>query len=503
MATPSQRWCLALSAVLTELNKGYHHELGGWGAGEHTAGWCKNVLAKFWNIHDAASFRQAIDWLWNTGSRTEVLAILNSLGPDPKQDDDKQELARVNRTLLEGRGLLAWDLGRYVAVVGWGKWAGYISEPEAWRLIHGAGTWAQRSFKSWREYGRHYEFGRYWWSGEDDPRVEAIIEKLKTDASSPWIQLDWALPLGPAPEMPKKARIKRTQCRMCGAPKQVPPKTGWVYCDCCGTLADWDFRKACEGGSALPGPAYEAILRQVGPQLEKAKAAANYDACLEIERKIFAAWVEACPKAVPPRAAEPAYRTRYIEYMARANAATDVDAEWQMLAVAVKGATGGIRFEGNPLKPRVRSQAFWSLHGAVKQQLERGAAVYAEAGVYELQPDEAPRELQRSLDWSVFAQGWIPYLEDADVERLLAESGLSGDYDEVPDVHFGTRHCGHCGGELSVVDGARCVVCEACGHRVDVSVAEIKCGQCAGMISLPQGEARGACPFCQSMVVRV
>jgi hypothetical protein len=505
MATPSQRWALALAAVLTELNQGYHHELGGWGKGEHTRGWCTNVLANSWGVKDAASFRAVTNWLWNEGHRAECYEIMRSLGPDASRDDDKIALVRANVGLLEGKSLLAWDMGRFVAVVGWGTWAGYVSEAEAWRMLHGAATWVQRTFKSWREYGRHYEFGRYYWSSEDDPRIDTILKKLNTDPRSPWLELAWTLPLGPTPIVvePPKARIKRTVCASCGAPKQLPPRTGWVYCDCCGTLADWDFRTACSQGSALPGPAYEAIAKRLAPQLEAARATGDAARCLSLQRDLFSAWVDACPKAVPPRASEPTYRAAYVDYMAQAAAATDLDDEWQMLAIAVRGATAGIAFEGDPRKPRVRGAAFWPLYDAVRRQVERGMVVYENAGVLDRHPDGAPADLQQRLTWSVFAQGWLPFLADADAARLLEQTALEGDYVELPDVACGTRHCGGCGGEIQVVPGARCVVCEACGHRVDVGTAEIPCTQCAGTISFPESKDRVACPFCEAMVVRV
>ncbi|MDP2309910.1 MAG: DUF1266 domain-containing protein [Pseudomonadota bacterium] len=536
MATPPQRWALALGAVLTELNQGFHHELGGWGSGEHTAGWCRSALANSWGVTDEASFRATSGWLWAEGHGVEIMNLLANLGPDPRKDDEKAALVRANRALLEGKGLLAWDLGRYVAVVGWGRWAGFVSEPEAWQMIHGAAVRVQRAFKSWREFGRHYEFGRYYWSGQDDARCEAVIAKLTKDPASPWMQLDWKLPLGPTPafeepggeptfvgaaavgavvkpavapgvavaaEPSQPVRIKRTSCHACGAPKQLPPTTGWVYCDRCGTLADWDFRKACEGGSALPGPAYEQILSKLAPALDAARNARDGTKCVKLQRQLFTAWVEACPKSVPPRAAEATYRAAYVEYLASAAVATDLDSEWQVLAMAVKGATQGIQFEGDPRKPRVRSAAFWTLYGAVKRQVERGMRVYAESGVLELHPDEASAELQSRLTWSVFAQGWLPFLAEADGERLLAETGLAGDYDILPSVAHGIRHCGGCGNQIAVVAGATRVVCEACGHRVEVGVAEIPCTQCAGMISLPVGKERVACPFCEAMVVRV
>lgn len=502
MATPPQRWALALGAVLTELNQGYHHELGGWGKGEHTARWCRDVLSKFWGVTDAVSFREVSAWLWNEGHRAEVWAILRGLGADPSKDDDKQTLVRANRELLEKNSLLAWDMGRFVAVVGWGYWAGYVPEHEAWRLLHEAATRVQGSYRSWRSFGKHYEFGRYWWSGEDDARVDAILAKLVEDPGSPWVQLPWALPLGLPPEPPPKPRIKRAVCRSCGAPKQLASRTAWVYCDVCGALTDWDFRKACEVGPPIPGPAYEALLRQVSPSLEAAREARDADHCLALQRRLLGAWVDACPKAVPPRCGDPAYRTAYVEYLASAATATDLDPEWQALAAAVRGATLGIRFEGDPRRPTVGGAAFRPLYDAVKRQVRRGMLVYGEQGVLDMHPDGVPGDFQERLTWSVFAQGWVPMLAPADADGLLAETGLAGDYVEAPAVVTELRDCGGCGAELVMVPGARCVVCEGCGHRVDVGGAEVPCAQCGGKISMPEGKARVSCPFCKATVER-
>ena len=133
---PIRRWGLALGAVLTEMNKAHHNELGGWGPGDHTVGWCRKVLKDFWGVEDRASFEGALRFLWSTGHRTEALAVLAELPEDGSGDSFRASLARRHRKDLEGRGLLAWDLGRFVAVVGWGSWAGYLSEPEAWRYVN-------------------------------------------------------------------------------------------------------------------------------------------------------------------------------------------------------------------------------------------------------------------------------------------------------------------------------------------------------------------------------
>ncbi|GDX79564.1 hypothetical protein LBMAG42_13750 [Deltaproteobacteria bacterium] len=503
-STPAQRWALGLAAVLTELNKGFHHELGGWGAGDHTVGWCRGVLSKSWGVTDRESFDSALRYLWHVGHRTECLQVLANLPANPAEDDHKQAIAREHRTDLEGRGLLAWDLGRFVAVVGWGCWAGYIPESEAWRYLHGAATWAQRRYRSWEDYGRQYELGRIWWSGEEDPRMEPILTKLLTDPQSPWITTPWGWPLGAAPPAPTPRRIKRTQCRGCGAPKQLPPLTGWVYCDHCGALTDWDFRTACSTpGSALPGPAYEAVLAAMRPKIEAARTKRDVAAMREAQIQVFTAWAEACPASLPPRAKQADYREKYVRYMAEAAVFSELDAEWRAAGADIAKLTTGIRFVGNPTKPKVAAEPFWKLTEAVERQVQRGQALHAEHGVVGMHPDGIPAELQSQLTWSVYAQGWVPMLDDANAQKLLDRTGLAGDYDTLPDIATRMHHCGSCKAELQTVPGAKCVVCEACGTRVDVGHDDVSCLQCAFTFAFPMDVARGKCPACDTVVSRV
>jgi hypothetical protein len=35
--------------------------------------------------------------------------------------------------------------------------------------------------------------------------------------------------------------VKKVDCSRCGAPKRLPSKTAYLYCDHCGSLIDYDF----------------------------------------------------------------------------------------------------------------------------------------------------------------------------------------------------------------------------------------------------------------------
>jgi len=298
---------------------------------------------------------------------------------------------------------------------------------------------------------------------------------------------------------PRTAFIKRTNCHTCGAAKTLPPQTAYVYCDYCGSLTDYDFQKACERPMEMPGPAYEQLLRATFAETQHVLATGNKPRHLEIQRQLFGAWVEMCPNSVSPRAKSDAgYRNQLIEYMAQTATINGFDPTYQQYAALVQQRTAAIQWAGMYPRPICAGATFWPLYEAVRDQLRHSFDLLDREGVLALHPDEAPRSLQERMTWSMFCQGWLPTLDENDSERMLAESGLKGEYVKAEPVETAERHCGRCGGERRVLPGAKVVVCEGCGTKLDVGAPEINCGNCGGAYSFPAGEQRVPCPYCRT-----
>ena len=150
------------------------------------------------------------------------------------------------------------------------------------------------------------------------------LRKLLTDPGSPWVTLAWDLPLT-AQAGGQRHLVKKVVCQGCGAPKAIPPKTAYVYCDHCGELCDYDFRIACSRPAALPGPAYENLRAQIAVGLDNAKKKGDRKSYKEVQKRLYEAYVVECPMACPPRVGDAGYRARYVEYFA--STATDNDFE--------------------------------------------------------------------------------------------------------------------------------------------------------------------------------
>lgn len=80
--------------------------------------------------------------------------------------------------------------------------------------------------------------------------------------------------------------IKRAECQRCGAPKKLPTKTAYIYCDYCAALVDYDFRIAnADTNAGITNTVFHRFMAYFGPQLDHYKAYGdreNYGACSEI-----------------------------------------------------------------------------------------------------------------------------------------------------------------------------------------------------------------------------
>jgi DNA-directed RNA polymerase subunit RPC12/RpoP len=270
------------------------------------------------------------------------------------------------------------------------------------------------------------------------------------------------------------ARYKRTVCPTCGAPKERPSATAYVYCDYCGSLADYDFAKACEVPLQRPGPVYETLAAALRPEIDAAMAARDEAACRAVHARLFDAWVAASPSSVPPRAREATYRARYVAYLAEGAVVTAFDATAQALQARVTEATSRLAFYQDGTHVRVHPRVFAPFVDAVFAQLDHAAILHEARGVYAMQPDGASAELQQRIGCSLFAQGWLPMLDESSAIALLERTKLRVEYVDT-DAVAADASCRSCGAPVPLLAGAKRVVCESCGNVLD-AVALMKPG---------------------------
>jgi hypothetical protein len=302
-----------------------------------------------------------------------------------------------------------------------------------------------------------------------------------------------AYPMVAAPTAPQ---IKKATCRTCGALKVQPPKTACMYCDYCGALVDWDYRVAMTtAGSAQPGQELRRLMAQEKEVQARARAAgdrAGYQASLV---RVYTEHMRACPAAYSPRIGDPAFRSAVMTFLVAVDLDTGFDPACLAAEAALEQAIARlVRLPTVP--PRIEPHSFYGLVAAKKASTARSLELMAPH--LDKHPDRPTRELALAIINSSFVQYWLPFLDQPNQEWIIKELDLHGEYVPVTPVATTARHCGGCGGNLAVVQGASRVVCEACGRLNDVARPEIPCANCAGPVSLAADLPRFACPYCKA-----
>lgn len=292
-----------------------------------------------------------------------------------------------------------------------------------------------------------------------------------------------------------------SRCPSCGAAKSRPSATAYVYCDFCGSLSDYDFKKACEQPKDLPGPVYEKLAKALKPQCEKAVLANDREKYLQTQLKLFDAWVDACPNAVPVRVKDADFKQQYVAHMAECATACAFDPVSKKISDDMTQATANLQWKQSGTRMWASKESFIPLLETVVANMER---CYSEElqQQYTPHPDGATAPLLKRVGNALFVQGWLPYVDEATAKILLERTGLAQEYLNTESHPSTQLSCGYCKNTVPVFQGAKQCVCEKCGHKLAVEQG-LSCDGCGSHLAIDQNTKDFPCPHCQRKIERV
>ena len=214
---------------------------------------------------------------------------------------------------------------------------------------------------------------------------------------------------------------------------------------------------------------------------------------------MWEAYATACPAALPPRVGDPAFRRKFVDWLATSQ--TELDFEPAVTAAMARQteATQNLRWDrSDPFAPRIEPASFYELLEAVLGLQQATVDHLVTGGWLERHPDHPSPELYRRIGVSALVQGWIPYFKKGEVDRVLERTGLSDDYVTIEPVKTHAGRCPSCSGALEVVEGARRVLCPHCGHLAGVGTGTLPCHGCGSPVTLPEQGSLLRCDSCEA-----
>jgi hypothetical protein len=214
--TDAQQWALGVSGVLAARNHMDFDSLAGKPINVITIQHQKALLKRWWDVETKDDLLGNLKWLQDKGhsedfEKYKMVLSLIKMKEHKKLRDEFEEGIKKNheykckcdvvakyKNVVGEKSLYGWDVARYVCLCRWGYLCGYLTEQEAWDYIMPAARFAQRTFPSWKEFGKNYIIGREFWSPMDEDRstYEEAYMKLLEMPDSPWKKLPWKLYLG-------------------------------------------------------------------------------------------------------------------------------------------------------------------------------------------------------------------------------------------------------------------------------------------------------------------
>lgn len=215
VVTGARAWAMGCCGVLWERNHDRHDILGGREINERNISDVKELLSEWWGIEDRAGLYKSLVWLMQGGGHRQGFAKLGE-SVSRLSEGEYQALLRKNRSDAEqlndirvvrkyygkvgDKGILGWDLSRYIFLCRFGYVVGYIGEEEAFKVIMPAARQLQETFDSWQDMGKNYLIGRLYWSAkrseENGYLYEDAYQRMCDMVSSPWNKYDWDMDLG-------------------------------------------------------------------------------------------------------------------------------------------------------------------------------------------------------------------------------------------------------------------------------------------------------------------
>lgn len=202
-------WALATTAITFEFNGYRVKTLAGVTVTPDARQNAVDLLSKWWDVDNRDDLVKVLHWLQFEGHRAGFEALGRQVNAMSRaqfkkasadlstEPDELHRLILVRKTCrpLGRKGILAWDLVRYISLCRWGYAAGYLSEAEAWDRIMPAALRLQQSFRSWKDLQNDFLIGREYWSKTQNDQTgtqfRSIYKRFLNDKGGPWKENPW------------------------------------------------------------------------------------------------------------------------------------------------------------------------------------------------------------------------------------------------------------------------------------------------------------------------
>jgi hypothetical protein len=302
----------------------------------------------------------------------------------------------------------------------------------------------------------------------------------------------------PPPRLADRVRSRR--CPSCDAPKLTQPRTPHVYCDHCGGLMGYDYEEARVVTHGIePAFVTSTLIDGVRDELRDAWERGDDAAWADAWRWVYRTDMELCPEGWTPRVRQADFREALVAWSVetcRVANEPEVKAANERAREAFDHGVALVAGWGDPPAEREVRRAVQRHLRASDEALELEIQRYEALGLFVGHPDGLTPEVYRRSYRAGLVDQWRPWLDEKRLAIVREHVDAAESWIEVPAPALHRSACGGCGGPLAVVEGARALICEACGLRLDAERPRFPCPSCAAAVVVVPDAHEIACGHC-------
>ncbi len=299
--------------------------------------------------------------------------------------------------------------------------------------------------------------------------------------------------------------IKKYTCPSCGGNKTDEISTGYVYCDYCSSLVDYDLEKMAEEASSslsseqLNNPNQQLYFQKL-QELSVHIQSEDADNFVKTQCEIHALEFELFPKRFSPKIKQSVFKQKLLEYFESfwyekiANGYFSENKEVQKTFVELSSNLK-FSYEGGKSIPEYNDnfeKYIEKLSEYTKTSIEKTMDMKS--------IEKYPEPINGASKDVMYKQSinMIIQMYDANtINKLIDKLGLKSEYIEVSNVDLHNTKCFVCNHDISIPEGSKKKVCENCGTTNDIENQKVVCYGCGASFSITDSSA---CLYCGSKV---
>lgn len=286
-------------------------------------------------------------------------------------------------------------------------------------------------------------------------------------------------------------RIKKFRCIQCGAPKVNAYTTPYIMCDFCASFTDIDFAVGIEtwNENAVTTAGYQLKKIELTTRSQNALARRDRDEYYRLQREYWDFYYRSFPAYLPPTVDTGEKYDLYLEICAVSSVESGFDPKWQTYAAEQQRLQNDVQYFQTGGATKAEGVSFFSLARFFINMTKEAMREFYENPRYAAMHELLPEPLHLKMRTSIFVQAWLPYLTEADADKLLGLLGFSNEYVEIERPSGQTVTCSSCQTELFAPEGSYRVFCEKC-RRTTPTRTEFFCMSCGSPNTVPENPGK-------------